>query len=220
MTRENPRKAESARPQIVAVIASRADLDAALRMKNPPDLFELRLDLFQPGEHELPRTRPLIVTARHPAEGGANKLSTRERRRLLEQYIASATYVDVELRSIAYVNDLRDRRMRTIISFHDLRGTPSLPVLRRKLDSAKATGADIFKLATTVNGPPELDRLLRFFDEAIRAMPVAAMGMGALGRESRVELARRGSQLNYGYISRPQAPGQLSVVELRRLLGH
>ena len=32
------------RPRIVGVIASPADLDRALRMRRPPDLFELRLD--------------------------------------------------------------------------------------------------------------------------------------------------------------------------------
>ena len=31
-------------PQIVGVISSSADLRRAVRMRNPPDLFELRLD--------------------------------------------------------------------------------------------------------------------------------------------------------------------------------
>ena len=32
------------RPQVVGVIASGADLKRAMRMRRPPDLFELRLD--------------------------------------------------------------------------------------------------------------------------------------------------------------------------------
>ena len=32
------------RPRVVGVIASRDDLERALRMRRPPDLFELRLD--------------------------------------------------------------------------------------------------------------------------------------------------------------------------------
>ena len=106
-----------------------------------------------------------------------------------------------------------------IISLHDLQVTPSLAILRTKLERATAAGADIFKVATRVTHRAELDRLLRFFDEASPIMPIAAMGIGRLGRESRIELARRGSVLNYGYISRPQAPGQLSVAELHRLMG-
>ena len=159
----------------------------------------------------------MIVTARHPAEGGAHKLSARERRTRLERYLDSAAYLDVELRSVRSLRGVRSG-IAKIISFHDLRGTPSLSVLRRKFDRANAAGAGVFKVATTVTSPAEIDRLLQFFDEASHVIPIAAMGIGKLGRESRIEFARRGSVLNYGYISRPQAAGQLSVVELHRLL--
>src|SRR5262245_46135652 len=76
------------RPRVVGVITSRADLDRATRMRKPPDLFELRLDCLLPLvdqlENKLPRLRvPLIITARHPQEGGVNKLSLRQRRDLL-----------------------------------------------------------------------------------------------------------------------------------------
>jgi len=78
------------RPRVVGVIASRADLGRALGMRKPPDLFELRLDhlagtveqhrkssrardLWSELKNTLPRLRaPLIITARHPQEGGAN----------------------------------------------------------------------------------------------------------------------------------------------------
>ena len=38
------RRSIKRRPLVVGVIASRADLDQAVRMRRPPDLFELRLD--------------------------------------------------------------------------------------------------------------------------------------------------------------------------------
>src|SRR5437764_586501 len=38
------RRGKGGRPQLVAVIASPADLETAIAMKEPPDLFELRLD--------------------------------------------------------------------------------------------------------------------------------------------------------------------------------
>ena len=38
------RRSTKRRPRIVGVIASRDDLERALRMRRPPDLFELRLD--------------------------------------------------------------------------------------------------------------------------------------------------------------------------------
>lgn len=211
--------AASRASHIVAVIASRGDLEAALRMRRPPDLFELRLDA-------LPNVEPatvgslgarIIATARDRAEGGARDASARERRALLEQFAQCADYVDLELRS---VHSFRSALLspRTILSLHDFGGTPSVAVLRRKLNLARELGADVFKVATRVDDEWQLERLLQFFDEARDVMPVAAMGMGLLGRRSRIELARRGSFLNYGYITRRQAPGQLSVAELRRLL--
>jgi len=73
------RKPLRRRPRLVGVIMSLADLDSAIRMRKPPDLFELRLDQLARGldevEKKLPKLRaPLIMTARHPREGGANQL--------------------------------------------------------------------------------------------------------------------------------------------------
>jgi len=46
----------------------------------------------------------------------------------------------------------------------------------------------------------------------------AAMGVGRLGRISRIEFARHRSALNYGHLGKPQAEGQLSITQLRRVL--
>ena len=43
------RRSTKRRPRVVGVIASRADLERAVRMRRPPDLFELRLDRL--GRH-------------------------------------------------------------------------------------------------------------------------------------------------------------------------
>jgi 3-dehydroquinate dehydratase-1 len=44
------------------------------------------------------------------------------------------------------------------------------------------------------------------------------MGMGPLGRLSRLVLAQAGSCLNYGYLRAANAPGQWSAKELSDLL--
>jgi 3-dehydroquinate dehydratase len=69
------RRAIKRRPRVVGVIASRVDLERAVRMRRPPDLFELRLDCLTAGvidrlEDMLPKLgAPLIITARHPTGG-------------------------------------------------------------------------------------------------------------------------------------------------------
>src|SRR6476646_7273065 len=105
------RRSTKRRPRVVGVVASRADLERAVRMRKPPDLFELRLDrlagMAEEVEKVLPRLRsPLIITARDPREGGANKLRLRQRRDLLARFLSHADYIDIELRSARALKSL------------------------------------------------------------------------------------------------------------------
>jgi len=200
------------RPRVVGVITSRADLDFAMRVRRPPDLFELRLDhlvhVLDEVENKLSRLRaPLIITARHPQEGGVNELSTRHRRDLLSQFFRRAHYVDVELRSASALNPLlklaQRRKIRRIIS------------LRVKARAAKAHGADIFKVATRTDTPMQLARLLDFITKKDADLPVSAMGIGKLGAISRVLLSRAGSVLAYASLRDSDIEGQMSLEQLR-----
>ena len=215
------------RPRVVGVIASREDLDCALQMRTPPDLFELRLDrladIIEQLENELPGLRaPLIITARHPQEGGAKKLSLGKRRNLLTRFLPHAKYVDVELRSAFALRSLlglaQEKRVQRIISFHNFGSTPPLRVLVAKAHAARAHGANIFKTATRIDTPNQLARLLQFVATENVDLPVSAMGIGNLGAISRVLLARAGSVLIYASITaRTDLEGQLSLEQLRTL---
>src|SRR5213593_2692487 len=216
------------RPRVVGVIASRADLGRALRMRKPPDLFELRLDrlagIVDQLENKLPRLRaPLIITARHPQEGGGNKLSLRQRRDVLTRFLPHADYVDVELRSASALRSLltlaKRKKMRRIISFHNFKSTPPPRVLVAKARAAKTHGADIFKVATRTDTPVQLARLLDFIAKKEIDLPVSAMGIGDLGAISRVLLARAGSALVYASVANEtDIEGQLSLEQLCSLL--
>ena len=234
------RRPASKHPRVVGVIASHADLDNALRMRNRPDFFELRLDRLTDTvdqhrkssrardpwselENKLPRLRvPLIITARHPQEGGANKLSVRQRRDLLTRFLPHADYIDVELRSASALLSLltlaKHKKVRSIISFHNFKSTPPPPVLVAKARAAKACGANIFKIATRTDTPIELTRLLDFITRKNVNLSVAAMGIGKLGAISRILLARAGSALVYASIgTATDIEGQLSLEQLRTL---
>ena len=215
------------RPRVVGVIASGADLDCALQMRTRPDLFELRLDrladIIEQLENKLSRLpAPLIITARHPHEGGAKKLTLGQRRDLLTRFLPYAEYVDVELRSAFALRSLlglaEEKRVRRIISFHNFRSTPPLRVLAAKAAAARAHGANIFKAATRTDTPNQLARLLQLVASEVVDLPVSAMGIGNLGAISRVLLARAGSVLVYASITaRSDLEGQLSLEQLRAL---
>jgi 3-dehydroquinate dehydratase type I len=218
-------RATKRRPLIVGVLASRADLGRAVRMRTPPDLFELRLDrlvgIADWVEEVLPKLRrPLIITARDPHEGGANKLRLRQRWDLLVRFLNHADYIDVELRLASALRPLFDlaeqKTVRRIISFHNFKSTPNARNLAAKAREARSHGADIFKVATRTDTPIELGRLMEFMANNRLDLSLAVMGIGKIGAISRVLLARAGSVLIYASLSGPtDVEGQLSLEQLR-----
>src|SRR3984893_17607271 len=174
-------------PCLVGVVTTPAELRLATRMPDPPDLFEVRLDHFVGKEDQLEAKMsllraPFIITARHPAEGGANGLSTQHRRELLLRFLPRAQYVDVELRSANALREVisaaRKKNVRCIISFHDFESTPSVGRLFRKAGAAKRLGADIFKVATRTDTSAQLARLLEFVADKDVDLALSVMGMG------------------------------------------
>ena len=215
-------------PRTVGVIFSQADLQRALRLRKPPDLFELRLDALVPCLDEVRRVvgelrAPLIITARHPSEGGAHHLSTEQRRALLIEFLPRAQFLDVELRSVPAFRSILEtaaqKKTKTIISFHDFAAMPSLAHLDRLTARAGSLGAAFLKIAVRTDTRAQLDNLLQFFETHRRGPRTVAMGIGRLGRVSRLELFRRGCPLNYAHLGSQVAAGQLSLDELRRFAG-
>jgi 3-dehydroquinate dehydratase-1 len=232
------RTVKAADQLIVGVIASPADLRFAVAMRQPPHLFELRLDHLcgmldqlerklsilsgRRGDTRRGESAPVIITARDPREGGANNLSLPERRELLLRFLPYAKYVDVELRSARAFKSLlarvRKQKVGRILSFHNFKSTPSPRSLRAMAALAKAHGAHIFKVATRTDTPAELARLVDFVMDNDVDVPVSAMGLGKLGAISRLLLARAGSVLNYASLHRSQIEGQLPINMLRSAL--
>ncbi len=219
-------KAWKQRTSLVAVIASPSDLSRALRLRQPPEFFELRLDSLHPLDSDAERkvarlNRPLIITARHPLEGGRKALSARERRDLLLRFLPLADFLDVELRSAsslkAVLESAATQKVKRIISFHDLSRTPSLAVLLKVARRAEELSPDILKIVTRTDRDDDLTRLLEFFDRESTRLPVCVMGVGRLGRKSRVTLTQRGSLLHYVHLGTAVVPGQFSLADARRL---
>jgi 3-dehydroquinate dehydratase I len=226
LTASRSGKRRRRRPRVVGVITSLAELDFAVRMTEAPDLFELRLDRLVRAidrlENKISRLRaPLVVTARHPMEGGANRLSPQQRHDLLARFLCKASYIDVELRSapvfVSLLRLARRHNVRRIISVHHLKGTPSPGRLRAQARAAKTYGADFFKVATRTDTPAQLARLIDFAAAKDGDIAVSAMGIGKLGAASRVLLACSGSALVYVSLGQSDIEGQMSLDQVRAL---
>ena len=191
------------------------------------DVLELRLDLLQMQAQELlglleSVETPLLLTARHPDEGGVGGLDVQARWALVEPLLSRASLWDVELRSLV---DLREGirwaqsvGVGVLGSFHDFERTPSEEVLEGAAGMAEAAGLVGVKIATFLQTTEDLARLVRFTGRERRAR-VSVMGMGALGPVSRLALAKCGSVLNYGYLgANGNAPGQWPAQRLKAVL--
>ena len=214
-----------AEAKVVGAVHSPGALRCALEIRpSDVDFLEIRVDAFADNPDAalcvLPRLRvPLIVTVRHPAEGGANRLNYRERRDLFARFLPFAKLIDIELRSLenlaSTVAEARRAGIKIIASTHFFRRTPSAVELQRSVRRAHAAGADIAKLAALASTPAALARLLALFCRP-QPLPLSIMGMGAFGKISRLLFAQAGSVLNYGYLDRPNASGQWEAVILKK----
>ena len=221
----------SSRPLVVGVLADVAALEHFVNLNSAQreatcDLIELRLDTLGLTPDEL-RVRmagvetPLLLTARHPAEGGKGSPDAAGRAALIEPLLDLAALVDIELRSAqemqSTVQKARAAGVPVIGSFHDFQATPAEAVLQGAISFAQPAGLDSVKVATFLNSQDDLIRLMKLAEGPHR-MRISVMGMGPWGRLSRLVLAKCGSLLNYGFIGSSNAPGQWPAAELKRLI--
>ena len=190
------------------------------------DVIELRLDTLKLPAEEIRQAlisnqTTILLTARHPAEGGQGSEKATERMAMIEPLLDLASLVDIELRSAMEMKPIVDkahaRSVQVIGSFHDFQATPSDEILRGAISFAQPAGLDAVKIATFLNSTADLTRLIQLTSESHR-LRLSAMGMGPLGRISRLVLAKCGSLLNYGYIGESNAPGQWPAARLKEVL--
>ncbi|MEM0895866.1 MAG: type I 3-dehydroquinate dehydratase [Verrucomicrobiota bacterium] len=187
-------------------------------------LLEVRLDAFKSVDVNFLKSLevsglPLLFTARDPLEGGLHDLSSDQREQLLLLALPFATLVDIEIRNMEKMNALVAKARRSNVSivgsFHDFETFPSEAIQNVLRNDS---GADIVKVAVHVESEEQLAELEAVFAARSSSLPIAIMGMGPKGRESRLRALRWGSVLNYGYLGKPNAPGQWSARELRTYL--
>ncbi len=217
-------KVMEGRALVVGSVHSQGSLRRALALRpGSVDVLELRVDHFaqEPAEllRVLPKLKfPLLLTVRHPLEGGAQALTFARRRALFVEFLPHAAFIDVELRSVEKLDDVMAlalaQSVKVIVSNHHFRCTPKLERLESLLAQAVAAGADIFKLAALASSAADVGALLGLLARP-RKIPLSVMGMGSFGKVSRLLLAKAGSVLNYGYLDKPNASGQWEATLLK-----
>lgn len=202
------------------------NLDPFLFKRKGVDFLELRVDaLGKIGFKEIEKIKkankilPVIITVRSKKEGGINYLSEKKRKEIFFETIPFVSFVDIELSSNKIlkevINYAHKYKKRVIVSYHNFKHTPQVLLLKRKIQQAVSYGADIVKIATFINQKEDILTLARLLTEPDKHLII--MGMGEMGKVTRVIFPLLGSLLTYTFYKSPTASGQLPLEKMKKI---
>jgi 3-dehydroquinate dehydratase-1 len=184
-------------------------------------MAEIRIDLTEFSNEEIRKIfsmgKKLIATCR------PGKIRDEERMEILKVAIeAGATYVDIEYEAPQHhKNDLIEYAHRhqcdVIISYHNYDRTPELDELEKIVHDCYMQGADLAKVATHVNVNRDNSKILSLYKAPGR---LVAIGMGDLGRISRIVAPFLGAEFTYASLNdgAATAPGQINYEKLNQFI--
>lgn len=188
------------------------------------DLIELRIDTIQDlalpdiktiREHT---TKPAIWTCRSKEEGGAFMGSEGSRVALIQKGIGLFEYVDIELKTVQAHDFTCNEKSKIIISYHNFAETPSYWDMQKIIFEMNQHKPDIIKIATMVHEEYELTKLYRLLTNKPHHEERIVVGMGEVGKQSRIIGPLLGSYLTYASTEWGEsAPGQIEVKEMQSI---
>ncbi len=207
------------KPKICASITDK-DINAIKEIEPLVDLFEVRIDIIADGWQDIVKQldKPWIACNRLAEEGG--KWHDNEARRiekLLEATSLGADIVDIELRTKnldKIVNTIK-KRAECLISYHDMKKTPSLDEMKIIVKRQLKAGADICKIVGTANSFEDNLNVLKLISE-FSEQRIVSFAMGTPGIVSRMMCPVIGGDFTYTSINKGKesAPGQITVKKL------
>ena len=145
------------RPNLVVSATDHSTLDAICKTKNNNtfDIVEIRLDQLVQEKNLKEKlssiSHPLLLTCRHPKEGGQNNISDPLKRiSLIEPLLPSASAIDIELSEFDkmknIVSEAKSKDIKIILSYHNFKTTPETSDLNLIISEAEGLDVDIIKI--------------------------------------------------------------------------
>lgn len=216
--------------QQAAVIGANADAD----------MIEFRIDYLDfatdPAKvaalgkqvAEAARHKPMILTFRTKEEGGAKAIADVDYGKLYAALLKGGfiDLLDVEMfRDPAVVKavvaEAHKAGVKIVMSSHDFKKTPDASEIVARLRKQDEMGADVLKIAVMPQSPEDVLKLL---DASVQirqkhsTKPLLVMSMGGVGAITRLSGEVFGSDMTFGMIGVPSAPGQVDVKQLHQVL--
>ena len=197
----------------------------AMAVDKKIDMIELRIDQFSNLDIDYIVEKAklikkyelgMIATVRSESEGGSS-IPDETRIKIFESVVEYTDILDVELMSKninkKIVELAKDEGKISLVSYHDFEKTPESEEIQEIIDTSAQLGADIIKYAFKINSIDDIKRLMCVTAKNSHRKLVA-IGMGELGKITRVAGFFFGSILTYTYIGRAFAPGQIEAGKL------
>ena len=209
------------------------------------DCLELRMDLIgranlaglMSAVRDESRLVKVIVTCRRKEEAGRTGTtvrkktvcrSSKEKMALLKEAIErGADFIDIELaeggrviRELKSLCEKKGGKTGVIVSYHNLRETPSEKELKKIFDRCAKFEPAVVKIVTTAKSVEDNLKVLNLIPYAKKCFrEIIALCMGEKGIISRAVAPLMGSFLSFAVLNREgrSAPGQLTVDEMKQL---
>jgi 3-dehydroquinate dehydratase-1 len=191
--------------------------------KKESKMAELRADSIKHFEeediHSLKKNAPAfsIFTFRHAKEGGLFVGDNKEQKEILKTAFSTGfDYVDVSLGN-SVLKALSDKeRKKLLVSYHDYKATPSYEKLLIILKKMRKESPAVIKIATMVNSPKDVFTLADLLKEKKDKEKFIIIGMGEMGKLTRIMFPVMGSYLTYAAMEGKKiAPGLMSLKEIQ-----
>ncbi len=193
------------------------------------DYAEIRFDFMKP--YDIPPAvlsikkylDRCICTVRSKDEGGNYRSDETSRTSMLEFISGCRPHMlDIEYETLAGDSNFRrhidSSGASILVSWHDLKGTPSIQTLRNKMKKMYEFSKNV-KIVTTAKSVFDSIKVLSLYRYAPEEeVNLIAFAMGDYGGMSRISCMQMGSPYTYVSWGRPIAPGQFSLAEIRPIL--
>lgn len=171
---------------------------------------------------------PYLFTFRSTSQGGQLTIPVEEYVALNRAIIEAEAVdlVDIETwigdpAVLELVECAKQHNVKTVISYHNFKGTPSVEWMVNLLTHMTDLGADIPKIATMANSAQDALKLLAATEEMSRIhsdKPLLTMAMGREGSITRLAGELFGSAITFCSLEEASAPGQVQVMQAIRIM--
>jgi 3-dehydroquinate dehydratase-1 len=206
---------------MICVSLAEKDPNVCLEILEKVEMAEIRIDLAELSDEDIMKIfsarKKLIATCR------PGKYTLQERVHKLKLAIESgATFLDIEYEADDdFRNDMIEyahvRQCDVILSYHNYEMTPELDELEKIMNKSFELGADIAKIATMIRVNRDNSKILSLYKAPGRLI---AIGMGELGKISRIVAPFLGAEFTYASLTEDNAtaPGQISYKKLNKYI--